>query len=45
MIRDILGDSASVRAIEYAHALRDSKITTLASNGIGIVVGADGQIR
>lgn len=45
MMRDVLGDSASVRAVEYAHALRDSKLTTLASNGIGIVVGADGQIR
>ncbi len=38
------GDLASLRAIEYAYALRDSKITTFAGNGLGIVIGPDGKI-
>lgn len=46
MLRDSLGgDLASLRAVEYAYALRDSKLTTLAGQGIGLVIGADGQIR
>ncbi len=39
------GDAASVRAIEYAYALRDSKLTTLAGAGVSLVVGPDGTIR
>lgn len=46
MLRDSVGgDLASLRAVEYAYALRDSKLTTLAGQGIGLVIGADGQIR
>ncbi len=45
MMESLNGDLASVRATVYAEALRDSKLTTLAGNGIGLVVGTDGQIR
>lgn len=39
------GDLSSVRAVVYAEALKETKISTLAGQGIGLVIGADGQIR
>lgn len=45
MMEAMGGDLSSLKAVVYAEALKETKINTLAGQGIGLVIGADGQIR
>lgn len=45
MMEAMGGDLSSLKAVVYAEALKETKISTLAGQGIGLVIGSDGQIR